>query len=476
MRYKPIIGLEIHAQLDTESKMFCSCPNDFGAEPNTHVCPVCLGLPGVLPVANKRAIEFVIKTALALHCQVHRHCRFARKNYYYPDMPKNYQISQYEEPLSTDGWIEIDVNGTTKRVGIIRVHLEEDTGKSFHQPDGSSLEDYNRAGVPLMEVVSKPDMNSAEEARAYCQALQSVLRYIGVSNASPELGAMRCESSVNVVDTETGRKTAITELKNLNSFRAVHDSVQYEIARHIEALERGDTLRRQTRRWNAEKGITTVMRFKETADEYRYFPDPDLVPMAIGEDWIERIKSQLPELPKERRDRFVREYGIPEYDAGVLTATREMADFYEECVRAGADPKKASNWLMGDFSALLHEAGIGPCESKVSPGGLADMLALIEDGTISGKIAKDVFAKMFATGKPPRQIVEEDGLVQITDGAAIEAVVQEVIDENPRVVEQIRGGKEKAIGSLIGKVMHKTLGKANPRMVNEIMRAKLLGR
>jgi aspartyl-tRNA(Asn)/glutamyl-tRNA(Gln) amidotransferase subunit B len=473
MPYQPIIGIEVHAQLETASKMFCACRNDFGAEPNTQVCPVCLGLPGVLPVANRRAIEAAMKTALALHCEVQPHCRFARKNYYYPDMPKNYQISQYEEPLSANGWIDIEANGASKRVGIIRVHLEEDTGKSFHQPDGSSLEDYNRAGVPLMEVVTRPDMSSAEEARAYCQALQSVLRYIGVSSASPELGAMRCESSVNVVDSETGAKTAITELKNLNSFRAVHDSVEYEIARHTEALRNGDTLRRQTRRWNADRGITTVMRFKETADEYRYFPDPDLVPLAIGEDWVERIRAELPELPKERHDRFVREYGIPEYDAGVLTATRDMADFYEDCIRHGADPKRASNWIMAEFSAFLNEAGIGPYDSRIAPKALADMIALIDDGTISGKIAKDVFARMFETGESPQRIVEEAGLVQITDEAAIAAVVQQVIDENPKVVEQIKGGKDKAIGSLIGKVMQKTSGKANPQLVNQITRSRL---
>ncbi|MFQ6133330.1 MAG: Asp-tRNA(Asn)/Glu-tRNA(Gln) amidotransferase subunit GatB [Armatimonadota bacterium] len=473
MAFEPLIGIEVHAQLNTDSKMFCSCPTEFGAAPNTRVCPVCLGLPGVLPVPNRKAVESVIKTALALHCEIQPHSRFARKNYYYPDMPKNYQISQYEEPLSADGYIDVEVDGHTRRVGIRRVHLEEDTGKSQHAPDGSSLEDYNRAGVPLMEIVTEPDMRSPEEARAYCLALQSVLRYIGVSSASPEEGAMRCESSVNLRDPDTGEATGLVEIKNLNSFKAVYDSVAYEIERQMKAIEEGDLGGRQTRRWNVEKGITTVMRSKETSDEYRYFPEPDLVPLAIGEDWIARVREKLPELPLERRERFVRDYGIPEYDAGVLTASRDMADYFEECVKLGADAKQAGNWIMGDLAALLNEQDVAIADCKIRPAHLAEMLQLIAEGIISGKIAKDIFPEMFASGSRPKAIVEERGLVQISDGEAIESLVDEALAENPDVVERIKGGHTKAIGALVGAVMKKSQGKANPKLVNQLLREKL---
>lgn len=473
MAFEPLIGIEVHAQLNTDSKMFCSCPTEFGAAPNTRVCPVCLGLPGVLPVPNRKAVESVIKTALALHCEIQPHSRFARKNYYYPDMPKNYQISQYEEPLSADGYIDVEVDGHTRRVGIRRVHLEEDTGKSQHAPDGSSLEDYNRAGVPLMEIVTEPDMRSPEEARAYCLALQSVLRYIDVSSASPEEGAMRCESSVNLRDPDTGEATGLVEIKNLNSFKAVYDSVAYEIERQMKAIEEGDLGGRQTRRWNVEKGITTVMRSKETSDEYRYFPEPDLVPLAIGEDWIARVREKLPELPLERRERFVRDYGIPEYDAGVLTASRDMADYFEECVKLGADAKQAGNWIMGDLAALLNEQDVAIADCKIRPAHLAEMLQLIAEGIISGKIAKDIFPEMFASGSRPKAIVEERGLVQISDGEAIESLVDEALAENPDVVERIKGGHTKAIGALVGAVMKKSQGKANPKLVNELLREKL---
>ncbi|MGD8238674.1 MAG: Asp-tRNA(Asn)/Glu-tRNA(Gln) amidotransferase subunit GatB [Armatimonadota bacterium] len=474
MPYEAIIGMEVHAQLQTGSKMFCSCRAVFGAEPNTHCCPVCLGLPGVLPVANKAAIESVLKTALALHCEIQRHCRFARKNYYYPDLPKNYQISQYEEPLSRDGYLEIDVNGTTKRVGIRRVHLEEDTGKSLHAPDGTSLQDYNRCGVPLMEIVTEPDMNSPAEARAYLLALQTVLRYIGVSSASPEQGAMRCEPTVNIRDTATGETTGLVELKNLNSFRAVHDGIAHEVERQQKALAEGVELpERETRRWNAERGITTAMRHKESSEEYRYFPEPDLVPMAVGEEWVEEVRAELPELSRSRRARLAEQYGIPDYDAGVLTASREIADFFEECAGLHSDAKAVANWVMVDLMGKLNEAGSSLTESKVTPAHLARMLDMIARGTISGKIGKQVFEEMFETGKAPEAICEEKSLTLISDGGEIDGIVDEVLSENEKIVADFVGGKDQAAGALMGQIMRKTQGKVDPQLANKALRERL---
>jgi len=474
MPYEAIIGMEVHAHLQTGSKMFCGCRAVFGAEPNTHCCPVCLGLPGVLPVANKKAIEGVVETALALSCEVQKHSRFARKNYYYPDLPKNYQISQFDEPLSRNGHMEIDVDGATKRIRIRRVHLEEDTGKSLHAPDGTSLQDYNRCGVPLMEIVTEPDMNSPAEARAYLLALQSVLRYIGVSTASPEQGAMRCEPTVNVRDTETGEVTGLVELKNLNSFRAVHDAIAYEIERQKKALAEGAELpARETRRWNVERGMTTTMRHKESSDEYRYFPEPDLVPMALSDEWIEEVQRALPELPRARRERLVEQYGIPEYDAGVLTGTREMADYFEECTRLHADAKAAANWVMVDLMGKLNETGIPITDCKVTPEHLAKMLDMIAAGTISGKIGKQVFEDMFETGKLPDVICQERNLTLISDDEAVRAVVDEVLADSPKIVADYLGGKDRAAGALMGQIMKKTQGKVDPKLANKILREKL---
>ncbi len=465
--------MEVHAQLRTDSKMFCSCRAVFGAEPNTHCCPVCLGLPGSLPAANKSAIEGVIRTALALGCEIQRNSRFARKNYYYPDLPKNYQISQYEEPLSRDGYLEIDVDGTMKRIAIRRVHLEEDTGKSIHAPDGTSLQDYNRCGVPLMEIVTEPDMTSPAEARAYLQALQSVLRYIGVSTASPEQGAMRCEPTVNVRDTETGEASGLVELKNLNSFRAVHDASAYEIARQKKVMAEGGELPQETRRWNVERGITTSMRLKESSDEYRYFPEPDLVPMDVDDEWVAGIRADLPELSRSRRARLVEQHGIPDYDAGVLTATRAIADFFEQCAALHSDAKTVANWVMVDLMAQLNEAGISIEESKVTPEHLARMLDVIAAGAISGKIGKQVFEEMFETGALPETIIEEKNLTVISDGGEIDGIVDEVLAENEKIVADYIGGKDQAVGALMGQVMRKTQGKVDPQLANKTLRDKL---
>jgi len=473
LEYEAVIGLEVHAELLTDSKLFCGCSTEFGAEPNSHCCPVCLGLPGVLPVVNEKAVEYTIKTALALNCQIADYCRFARKNYYYPDLPKNYQISQYELPLSRNGHLDINVEGQTKRIGITRVHLEEDTGKLFHTDDNQSLLDYNRCGVPLMEIVSEPDIRTAAEARAYLIALRAILRYLGVNDGKMEEGSLRCEPNISVRPKGSDEFGVKVEIKNLSSIKVVHDGIQYEVERQIHALEHGEKIVQETRRWDTTRGVTATMRVKETADDYRYFPEPDLVPLVPAPEWVEQIRASLPELPDARRRRFVEQYHIPEYDADVLTQQKEMADFYEACVAEYEDPKAVSNWLMGDFMRLLNDRGIELSDAKVTPSGLADMLGMIKDGTISSKIAKTVFEEMFDTGADPKDIVEQKGLQQMSDAGRIEAIVDQVIEENPSVADDIRNGNKKAVGFLVGQVMKATQGKANPRMVNEMLREKL---
>ncbi|MGC9317855.1 MAG: Asp-tRNA(Asn)/Glu-tRNA(Gln) amidotransferase subunit GatB [Armatimonadota bacterium] len=476
MALEPMIGLEVHAQLDTTSKMFCQCSTEFGARPNSNVCPTCLGLPGSLPVPNRRAVEYTIRTGVALHCQVAERCRFARKNYFYPDLPKNFQISQYDEPLTHDGYIDLNVNGEQVRIGIRRAHLEEDTGKNIHLPSGASLVDYNRCGIPLMEVVTEPDFTTAEQCREYLTQLRLILRCIGVSNANMEEGAMRAEPTVNLVDRQTGEATPKVEIKNLNSIRSVYEAVKYEIERQRRAVAEGreDELFQQTRRWDEDRGVTALMRRKETSDDYMYFPEPDLVPLEPDPAWVQEIIESCPELPAERCRRFCEQYDLPEYDAGVLTESRELADFFEEtCERFEGAAKTVSNWLMGDVMSLLNEAGIGISESPISCESLAELLTLIEEDVISGKIAKDVLQTMFETGKGPREIVEEEGLEQISDAGELEGIIDRVIADNPEPVEQFRGGKDKAIGFLIGQVMKATQGQANPQMVNEMMRQKL---
>ncbi|RJQ24317.1 MAG: Asp-tRNA(Asn)/Glu-tRNA(Gln) amidotransferase subunit GatB [Nitrospiraceae bacterium] len=474
MQYEAVIGLEIHAQLLTESKMFCGCPIKFGAEPNTQTCPVCIGMPGVLPVMNKKAIEYVIKTGLAVNCKIAPYSRFARKNYFYPDLPKGYQISQYELPLCEGGGIGITVNGSTRKIGLTRIHLEEDAGKNIHEGAGNhSFVDLNRAGTPLMEIVSEPDIRSPQEAAEFVKKLRAIVRYIGVCDGNMEQGSLRCDANVSVRPIGQKEFGTKTEIKNMNSFRFVEKALEYEIKRQIKVLNEGGRIIQETRLWDSGKGITESMRSKEEAHDYRYFPDPDLVPVEVDDAWIEQITAQLVELPDARRQRFITQYSLPEQDADLLTSERSTAEWFEQAVKSGGDPKAVSNWMMGEFMRLLNEEGKQIDESALKPKQLVDMLALIDKGTISGKIAKTVFEEMYKTGKEAEAVVKEKGLVQISDTAGIEAVIGEILDKNPNEVERFRAGDEKLMGFFVGQIMKAMKGKANPAIVNEILKKKL---
>ncbi len=473
MAIEGVVGIEVHAQLLTKSKMFCSCPNTVGAPPNTQVCPICTGMPGVLPVPNRRAVELVIRTGVALNCKIADYSIFARKNYFYPDLPKNYQISQYEIPLCRDGYIEIEVNGETRRIGIRRVHLEEDTGKSFHTGGSESRIDFNRCGVPLMEIVSEPDMRNGEEAREYLHALRQILRYIGVSTGNMEEGSFRCEPNVNVRDTETGRATAIVELKNLNSFRSVYQSINYEIERQKKLLLAGVQTQRETRRWHEGEGTTSPMRSKEEAHDYRYFPEPDLVPLVVDEKWLEEILADMPELPRQKRERLMAQYGLSAYDAGVLCQSVEFADYFEALAAEYGDPKGASNWMQGEVSRLLNETGKNITEMPLQPKQVAELLKMIDSRKITRPVAKEVFEEMFHTGRSAGEIVAERGLQTISDQSELERMVEEAIANNPKAVEEYRGGKQGSINFLVGQVMKASRGKADPRTVKELLAQKL---
>ncbi len=475
MKYEAVIGIEVHAQLLTRSKMFCACAADYAdAPPNTRVCPVCLGMPGVLPVINQRAVEFTVMTGLALHCKIARYSRFARKNYNYPDLMKGYQISQYELPLCSDGWLEFEVNGETRRVSIERVHLEEDTAKLTHVGD-YSLIDVNRAGVPLMEIVSAPDIRTGEEARQYLVALQAILRYLGVSSGNLEEGSMRCEPNVSVHPVGSDVHGTKVEVKNLNSFRAVKLAIDYEIQRQIAVLEAGGRVEQVTSGWDESKGITVVQRSKESAHDYRYFPEPDLPPLELSEEWVEEIRARLPELPAAKKERFIQEYGLSAYDAGVLTADRAVADFFEAAVSAapGADPKSVSNWVTGELFRLMHDRGLEIADVKIRPDQLMELLQLVETGAITTTIAKRVFTEMFETGASPEQIVEEKGLAQIGDAAALEPIADKVIAENAKAVAEYLAGKEQVLKFLVGQVMKATRGQANPILAAKVLRERL---
>ena len=477
--YEAVIGLEIHSELKTNTKIFCGCATTFGAEHNTHVCPVCLGLPGVLPVLNKRVLEFAIKAGLALNCEINKFSKFDRKNYYYPDLPKHWQTSQYDLPICEHGWVDITKsNGETKRIRITRIHMEEDAGKLVHsgntiKDSDTSNVDYNRTGVPLIEIVSEPDMSSPEEARLYMEKVKSILQYVDVSNCKMEEGNLRADLNVSLRPVGTTTLGTRTEMKNINSFKAVEEALEYEIERQEEVLEDGGHVIQETRTWDPDRGITLSMRSKENAHDYRYMPEPDLVPIITSDEEIEAYRKSLPELPDARQARLESEYGLSGYDAGIITSSRQMAEYFDEVVAAGADAKLAANWIMGDLSKNLNAEGIGIEASPVDAKRLGEMIGLISKGTISSKIAKKVFEEMWKSPDSPEKIVKDKGLVQITDTKAIEAIVDKVIADNPKAVEEYKGGKKKAIGSLVGQVMKQSKGKANPQMVNELLTQKL---
>ncbi len=473
MEYEAVIGLEIHVQMDTRTKMFCSCKVEFGAEPNTNVCPVCLGMPGSLPVINKRAVEFAIRAALALNCEVHTESVFARKNYFYPDLPKGYQISQYERPLATNGWVEIDLpDGGKKKVRIRRLHIEEDAGKTIHE-GGKSYVDLNRAGTPLMEIVTEPDMRTPEEARIFLETLRNIMRYTGVSRADMEKGQLRCDINVSIRPKGSDKLGTRTEIKNVNSFRFVQKALEYEISRQIEIVKNGGEVVQETRTFDPATGKTYTMRRKEEAEDYRYFPDPDLIPLIVSEEWIEEIKRTMPELPHQRLERLKSQYGLGDYEAKILVQNKELGDFFEASVKEVGEPKMVANWLLNDLLGLLNDKQIPVEDSPVSPKNLAELVKLIKEGVISTKIGKEVIKEMVETGKSAVEIVEEKGLRQITDEKEIRRVVEEVLSRFPKEVERLKSGEEKLIGFFVGQVMKETRGKANPKLVNKIIRELL---
>lgn len=478
MKYEPVIGLEIHSELKTTTKIFCGCATTFGAEQNTHTCPVCLGLPGVLPKVNRRVVEFAIKAGLATNCKINKYSKFDRKNYYYPDLPKNWQTSQYDLPIAYAGHVEIDVDGERKTVRLTRIHMEEDAGKLVHsgttiKDSATSNVDYNRTGVPLIEIVSEPDMHSAAEARAYMEKIKAILEYIDVSNCRMEEGNLRADINVSLRPVGSDKLGTRTEMKNINSFKALEDAINYEIERQAEVLDDGGKIIQETRTWNPEKGITQSMRSKEDAHDYRYMPEPDLPPIITTDEEIENFRKFLPELPDARRARLINNLGLSEYDAGIITSSRAMAEYFDTVVANGADAKLAANWIMSDLSKNLNAENLTIENSPVDAKRLAEMILLIQKGTISGKIAKTVFVEMWKCADSPEKIVQDKGLVQITDTSAIEGVVDEVIAKNPKAVEEYRAGKKKAIGALVGQIMKATKGKANPQMVNELLAKKL---
>lgn len=477
-KYEPVIGLEVHVQLGTKTKIFCGCPVEFGAPPNTNVCPVCLGLPGALPVLSRQAVELAIGAALALHCNINPFSRFARKNYFYPDLPKGYQISQYDQPLAEHGYLDIlTPAGEKKRIGVTRVHMEDDAGKSLHDgfkdSDQYTYVDLNRSGTPLIEIVSEPDMRSPDEAYAYLTDIKQVLQYIGVSDCDMEKGQLRCDANVSVRLKGAPKFGTKAEVKNLNSFRFLKMALEYEIERQVELIESGGKVAQETRLYNAETGRTVGMRSKEHAHDYRYFPEPDLVPLRVSNHWRKEVKSRLPELPADRRDRFVSEYGVREYDAQVLTLTRETGDYFESAAKVSGDGRSTANWVTGDLMGLLKAAGKEISSSPVKAEHLGELIALIDKGELSGKLAKEILPKMFETGDAAPAIMEREGLKQISDSGALEKIVDEALAANPKQVEQYRGGKTAVLGFLVGQVMKASRGQANPAAVNDVLKKKL---
>jgi aspartyl-tRNA(Asn)/glutamyl-tRNA(Gln) amidotransferase subunit B len=475
MDFEPVIGLEVHAQLKTKSKIFCGCSTVFGAPPNTNTCQVCLGMPGVLPVLNKKVVEYTIKMALATHCTITSPNRFARKNYFYPDLPKGYQISQFELPIAEHGWLEVEDGGRTKKIGITRIHMEEDAGKLIHDVHKPlSYVDLNRTGVPLMEIVSEPDIRSPEEATAYLKKLHAILRYLDICDGNMQEGSFRCDANISLRPVGREKFGIRTELKNMNSFRNVQRALEYEIRRQRDILLDGGEVVQETLLWDADRNVTNSMRGKEEAHDYRYFPDPDLIPVVIDENWIENTRKTLPELPDERRQRFISALGMPEYDAEVLTSSKELADYFEAALEVYPQAKKLSNWMMTELMRELKgEDSIDIEGCPITPQNLGLLLAMIDKGTISGKIAKAVFMDMLASGKDPETLVKEKNLVQVSDEGELLAIVREIIAANPGQVAEYRAGKTKLMGYFVGQLMQKTKGRANPKLANQLLSQEL---
>jgi aspartyl-tRNA(Asn)/glutamyl-tRNA(Gln) amidotransferase subunit B len=477
--YEGVMGLEVHAHLLTNSKIFCGCSTVFGAEPNSHTCPTCMGLPGALPVLNKKVVDFAIKLGLALHCGISNKSIFARKNYYYPDLPKGYQISQYEEPICTNGYLDIYADGERKRIRVNRVHMEEDAGKLVHEntieTSSYSMVDYNRSSTPLLEIVSEPDIATPEEAVIYLKVLRDILLYLEICDGNMEEGSFRCDANVSVRKKGTQELGTRTEMKNLNSFRHVEKSLDYEIKRQIEVIKKGGQIVQETRLFNVDEGVTYSMRGKEEAHDYRYFPEPDLLPLTVDDGWIEEIRKTLPELPAEKMERFMTEYNLPKYDVEILVSDRELAHYFEETIKLFPEAKTVSNWIMTELLRELKDGNISPKDSPITPARLAELLTLIKDGTISIKIAKEIFPEMYKAGASPKKLIEEKGLTQISDESAIIKTIDEVIARSPKETAEFRAGKEKLLGFFVGQVMKETKGKANPKLLNELLLKRLKG-
>ncbi len=470
MKYEAVIGIEVHAELSTETKIYCGCANKFGGEINTHCCPVCTGMPGALPVLNGKVVEYAIKAGLAMNCEITKESKQDRKNYFYPDLPKAYQISQFDLPLCHDGFIEIKAGGEKKKIGVTRIHIEEDAGKSLHDVvPGASLMDYNRCGVPLIEIVSEPDMRSAAEAKEYLDTLKSILQYIGVSDCKMQEGSLRCDVNVSIRPEGQKEFGVRSEMKNVNTFSGALKGIEYEIARQTKILEAGGVIEQETRRWDDAKGESVPLRSKEDAHDYRYFPEPDLMPIITTDEEIEKIRKEIPELPHVKRERYVTQYGLPEYDSDQLTQLKSTADFFEETIAGGAAPKAASNWIMGDIWRIMNEKFMVIEDLPFTPKQLADMIKEIEKGTISNTAAKQVLEKMFETSKDPAVIIDELGLRQVNDEGAILEIIKAVIEANPQSIADYKGGKDRAVGFLVGQVMRQSKGKANPQTVNKLL-------